>query len=166
MIREAKTNKHRLNCWHTKEPAPTNSAENVLSVPNFKLWQQTGSTAAIGKIIDLISKSLAVRNKHGRREIPNSENSSHRILPLTDVHWSSPFSLPPPSPSLLAPCRALSSPPCQSPLSRRLCTAQFSKTPHFTPHPEYSQLSTPIFQHAPQLIQLDPVNSSTSQISF
>ena len=76
-----------------------------------------------------------------------------------------------PPPSLLAPCRALPSPPCQSPLSRRLCTAQFSKTPHFTPDPEYSQLTTPIFQTplspcAPELIQLDPVSSSPRRISL
>ena len=168
MIREAKTNKHRLKSWHTKKPAPTNSAENILSIPNFKLWQQTGSTEHCCprenswfdlKISGCQKQTWKTWNPK-QRELTTSASTSDRrslIFPLLF-----------PSPSLIAPFRALPSPPCQSPLSRRLCTAQFSKTPHFTPHPEYSQLTTPIFQTpppcAPELIQLDPVRSSTSRI--
>ena len=172
MIREAKTNKHRLNCWHTEEPAPTKAEEiYILSIPDFKLWQQIGSPEQCCprenswfdlKISGCQKQTWKTWNPK-QRELTTSASTSDRRSLIFPLLFASPLPL-----SLLL---AELSPPLlvNHHLAGAFAPPSFPK-PH-TLHPtQNTPSSAPLLSRppscAPELIQLDPVSSSTSRISL
>ena len=165
MIREAKTNKHRLKSWHTKKPAPTNSAENILSIPDFKLWQQTGSTE-LGcprenswfdlKISGCQKQTWETWNPKQRELVTSAPTSDRRslIFPLLLVILPLSLLLAEPSPPLLV----------NHHLAGAFAPPSFPK-PH-TLHPtQNTPSSAPLFSRPPPLLcsWVNPIGSSQQQ---